>query len=52
MAVKSEQYAPICNGIFINPFPAKSYLTGFSAVSLGLAECSLLRTVSDFLLIQ
>lgn len=29
MEVKSEQYASIYNGIFINPFPAKSYLMGF-----------------------
>lgn len=52
MAVKSERHAPIYNGIFINPFPAKSYLMGFLAVSPVLAECSLLRIVSDFLLIQ
>lgn len=29
MKVKSEQYASIYNGIFINPFSAKSYLMGF-----------------------
>lgn len=52
MAVKPEQYAPIYNGIFINPFPAKSYLMGFLAVSPILAECSLLRIVNDFFPVQ
>lgn len=52
MAVKSEQYAPVYNRIFINLLPAKSYLMGFLAVSPILAECSLLRIVSEFLLIQ